>query len=57
MSIIFMKSPEKSGIIVFGILEEIKNLNRPITCAEIETVILKTSSKQKSRPDGFTGKF
>ena len=29
--------------------EEIENLNRPITSTEIETVIKKSSSKQKPR--------
>ena len=29
--------------------EEIENMNRPITSTEIETVIKKSSNKQKSR--------
>ena len=43
-----------------------ENMNRPITSAEIETVIFKTSKKKKKKqqknspktspgPDGFTG--
>ena len=34
--------------------EEIKNLNRPITSTEIETLIRNLST---NKPDGFTGEF
>ena len=36
--------------------EEIENLNRPITTAEIETV-QKSPNKQSPGPDGFTAEF
>ena len=39
-------------------LEEIENMNRPITRAEIENGIKKkTSKKQCLRPEGFTAEF
>ena len=34
-----------------------KNINRPVTINEIETVILKSSKNKSPGPDGFTGKF
>ena len=37
--------------------QEVDNLNRQITRSEIESAILKTLYKQKSRPDDVTGKF
>ena len=37
--------------------EEIKNMNRPITSAEIETMIKKLPTNKSPRPDGFTGEF
>ena len=37
--------------------EEIENLNRPITGAEIKTVIKSLSTNKSSGPDGFTGEF
>ena len=37
--------------------EEIKNINRPVTSTEIETVIKNLPTNKSSGPDGFTGKF
>ena len=38
--------------------EETKNMNRPITSTEIETIIKKKFPRNKSTgPDGFTGEF
>ena len=37
-------------------LEEIGNINRPITSPENETVILKLQTNKISGPDSFTGK-
>ena len=37
--------------------EEIEYMNRPVTSAEIETVILKLPTNRSPGPDGFTGKF
>ena len=37
--------------------EEIKNINRPITSAEIETVNKNLPMNKSSAPDGFTGEF
>ena len=37
--------------------EEIENMNRPITSAEIETVIKNLPTNKIPRPGGFTGEF
>ena len=37
--------------------EEIKNMSRPITSNEIETVIKNVPTNQSPGPDGFTGEF
>ena len=37
--------------------EERKNINRPITSTETETVIKNLPSNKSPEPDGFTGKF
>ena len=39
--------------------EEIENLNRPISCTEIEMIIIiiKTSTNKNPGPDGFTSEF
>ena len=38
-------------------LEEIENINRPITNTEIETVMKKFRTNKSPGPDGFTGEF
>ena len=37
--------------------EEIKNMNRPITSNEIETVFKNFPTNKSPGPDGFTGEF
>ena len=37
--------------------EEIKNMNKPITSNEIETVIKNLPTNKSPEPDGITGEF
>ena len=37
--------------------EEIENMNRPVICTEIESVIKSLSINKSPGPDGFMGKF
>ena len=37
--------------------EEIENMNRSITCTDIETVIKNLPTNKSPGPDGFTGEF
>ena len=37
--------------------EKIENLNRPITCTEIETVIRNLPANKSPGPDGLTAEF
>ena len=37
--------------------EDLENLNRPITCTEIETVIKNLPANKSPRPNGFTAEF
>ena len=37
--------------------QKIENLNRHITCTEIETVIRNLAANKSPGPDGFTGEF
>ena len=38
-------------------MEQIENLNRLITSAEIETVVINLPTNKSPGPHGFTGKF
>ena len=38
-------------------LEEIENMNRPITSTEIETMTKNLPKNRSPGPDGFTGEF
>ena len=41
----------------FHVLEEIENLNRPITSTKIETVIRNLPANKSPGPDGLTAEF
>ena len=50
------KFVEKQKLLILN-QEEIENINRPITSAEIETVIKNLPTNKSPGTDGFTGEF